>query len=257
MGTLVPETYISIQQIEARNLAWDEERKLVWLNDASTGHLWSLNAASGKWNEYALGAASTAGPITVATSPRAIWVVNRPGRTKHEVGAEQAASEVLRFQAPSGRRTKTLALQGRIRIRPPAGSGDFRGLAWSRSSLWLASGTGLCSSICKVDATTGREVLAFFPRCQPTAIAIDPSETELWIAADNRPNPALLFLRSLSDEGGQGDSSTALRTRYFFALPSGVGVDSLAVSQRWLWVLDARARRIMRFTKPATQRGEP
>ncbi len=155
-------------------------------------------------------------------------------------GVDEGLRQILRLDLATGKVTRALDIPPAALHRPPA----ITGLASDGRALWLISACGLCSTLYRMDPTTGAVTQRLYPMCAPRGLAFDGAY--LWTVASNGPNwPPRLSRRRIGGKTPEVVSSHRLLD--FVAVGGGpFPRDPAAITAvgATLWVLDRATRRI-------------
>lgn len=225
-------------------LVWDDNTGLWWASDQDEDKIFRKPHGADTWEEVTIWGASTVtsgdpGPLAIGDSH--LWVVNE------SVG--MIASFDLTDDPPS--------FDGRIEIpnevlrEVPA----ITGLTWDGSSLWLATGCGLCSTFVNF-RLDGRVIQSFFPVCEPRGLAFNPARPPrigtLWTVAYNGPSqPAVLSARTIGNDPATVSSSQEFKTFGHGTQPPR-DPTAIALRRGGIYVVDRASRTVLRIDPGST-----
>ena len=221
-------------------LVRDEARGRWWISDRGENAVFYIADADldadpdAEWERYVDGVNPMFGDVNpgpIAMSGTILWLVLEQRDTAHIVSIETSGPRPVKV----GPR---IEIPAAARRRPPS----ITGLAWDGDHLWLVTACGLCSTLFKIDPTTGDELFSVFPGCDARGLTFVRNGTgykgDLWIVAYNGPRKRPLFSRRRI---GGSPSRTTSSQEYFRLGERDRHPDEPAVIARHaykFWVLD-------------------
>jgi hypothetical protein len=158
--------------------------------------------------------------------------------------ADQTAMKILTIDPATGN------VAGAMPLNIPKGKGfdKVTGMAWDNGSLWVAMAAGFSSSINQIDPATGKIKRSLYAECDPRGIAVR-NGVLYTVCFNGERLPAKIDRRTIV---GQNHEMQA--TREFILDLDLKDPGALVHDGRYLWVLDRRLNRIIKYFPITNQR---
>ena len=234
-------------------VGWDGHN--LWVSDQAAGKLWRIDARDTNPDpaqELGLGGLRP-GPLVADADGHVLWIVDaaaEPEPVPSPASGRRGVRRIVRVPIPAaptrphGPQPPLLppAPLLSVAITPFADPVPVSGLSWDGTKLWMATSDGLCACVYRIDQdSNGEPLLRFFPRCNPTGLAVDREGKRLWLSAEIGGDwGALLMGRRLAVDGtASQDLMPRDRTQRFVALrPESVRPRGITAAGESVWVLD-------------------